>query len=341
MKSIINKNSQIYYKASYWNDLEIVRRYMSKNFTGDEKTWWITDFKKRYAKNPFKKVLFLNCGDGRFDREFIDNGIAKSIYAFDISPDLISKAKKNRGNRNIKYEIRDVNKISFKNNEYDLAVNIAALHHVQYINRLCRILAKTIKKDGYIVNFDYIGPHRNQYPARQWGWVKKINNSLPEDIRHKPLKYPHLLTMLLTDPTEAIHSEKIISCLSRYFNIIERHDTGGGIAYPIITHNSNLIKKPTNRLNTYVKRILRFDNKLTKNNTVPPLFSYFIATPNKNILNNKPLIKRCQADENRRETVSLIFNNTYSFRDYLKTLTIIPHLKRYLREHITFLKLVK
>ncbi len=210
-QSVVNLNSEVYYKGSYWNDIPQVQKYISKNFTGDKKKWWIADFTERYAIKPFKKALFLNCGDGRHERDFVDRGIVKSVVAFDISPELIKKARQKKGKRKIKYIVEDANKIKFKKNEFDLVVNIAALHHVQYLNRLLKYISYSLDENGLLVNFDYTGPHRNQYSFVTWGIVKIINYVLPKDVRREPLGYPHIPTMLVTDPTEAIHSEYINS----------------------------------------------------------------------------------------------------------------------------------
>ena len=128
----------------------------------------------------------------------------------------------------------------FPENQFDLVINVAALHHVQYIDRFCRILCKTLREEGVLINYDYIGPHRNQYSSRQWYYIHQVNRKLPGFIRNN-LKKPYLRTMLKTDPTEAIHSDLTIPVLSRYFDIFERHDAGGGIAYEILLNNTKLI----------------------------------------------------------------------------------------------------
>ncbi len=319
-KTVINLKSEVYYQGTYWNDYSQVVEYMCKNFTGDKEKWWVEDFKEKYAQKPFDHALFLNCGDGRWERDFIDKKIIKRVTAFDISPDLIKKAKKSRGIRRIKYLVADANKIRFPKNEFDLVVNYAALHHTQYLNRMCKILAEAIKPEGYLVNFEYIGPHRNQYPLLQWFLAHKVNNTLPGFFKQN-LRYPHIPTMLATDPTEAIHSELIVESMERYFNMLERHDTGGGIAYLLLTHNLKVKKLPPQKANKYVEKVLKYDQKHTKLKLVPPLFSYFIAQPNKEVLKDTKRIKKFQKTEDEREKLASKRRGVYSFIDYLKFLT--------------------
>jgi SAM-dependent methyltransferase len=309
-------NSEIYYKGSYWNDIPEVLEYICENFTGDKKKWWVEDFKNRYAKKQFGRALFLNCGNGWLEREFIDQKIVERAVAFDVSPKLVSEAKKERGERKIEYFVADANKIELEKESFDLVVNNAALHHVQLINRICYILADSLKENGYLVNFDYIGPHRNQYPLKQWELANNVNNELPEDIR-QDMCYPHLPTMLATDPTEAIHSELIIESIDRYFDITERHDTGGGIAYLIFTHNKKLNKIPAEKLGEYIDIVLKYDQEYSEKGLIPPLFSYFIAKPDKDSLKKRERNNIFQDDENKREKIAEDSGGIYAFsRDY-------------------------
>lgn len=319
MKTIKNLNSAIYYQGHYWNDIPLVIAYISKNFTGDENRWWTVDFKERYAQKPFKHALFLNCGDGRWEREFVDNNIVRKVTAFDVSEDLIKKAKSLRGKRTIIYIVGDANKINFKKNTFDLVVNIAALHHTQYINRLLRILAHSLKKGGIFISYDYTGPHRNQYPLHNWLLVRMVNKILPQIVKKPNLSYPHLPTMLKTDPTEAIHSDLIIKTIKRYFRVVEMKNAAGAIAYEILTHNPKLTKRALRKRNVlnYIKRLLLFDNIFTRMRIVPTFFSYIIAKPNKNSLLKRRELIYYQDLENIREYFSEKLGGTYTFFDYL------------------------
>ena len=319
MKTVTSLSSDVYYQGQYWNNIPQVLRYICKKFTGDENKWWIQDFKERYAVKPFSHGLFLNCGDGRWEREFIDKGIVESATAFDVSSDLLKKADSLKGKRSINYILADANTIKFKKSSFDLIVNIAALHHVQYINRLCKILALSLKCDGYFVNFDYIGPYRNQYSFINWFLIKIINISLTESIKKPNLSYPHLPTMLKQDPTEAIHSDLIIKTVCRYFDIIERHNAGGGIAYTIFTHNPKLVDEKLLDLpevKSCIERVLRLDHILSKLKIVPDYFSYFIARPKKNLAIISKKDRYFQTVENLREEYSLKLENTYTVKDY-------------------------
>ena len=316
VQTAVNDNSQAYYHGQYWNDFQLVLEYMCENFTGNKHKWWVQDFKERFCEKPFEHGLVLNCGNGWVEREFIDLGLVSRITAFDYSRDLLRIAEKEKGERPISYFQTDVNRIDFGDNQFDLIVNVASLHHVQYINRLCRIMCSTIKEDGILVNYDYIGPHRNQYPFKQWYYIKRVNRLLPDFIRKSPIAKPHLPTMIREDPTEAIHSELIIESVSRYFEIFERHDTGGGVAYQLLTHNPKLKNVPTEELDIHIGKILALDKEYTHLNRVPPLFSYFLAKPKKSVLSDEKKLASYQKTEDLREEKARKRQGVYSNGQY-------------------------
>ena len=309
-------NSQIYYHGSYWNEFQPVLEYMCENFTGDKNKWWVQDFKERFCQKPFEHGLVLNCGNGWVEREFIDKGMVERVTAFDYSMDLLRVAEKEKGERPIFYFRTDVNIIDFGEDQFDLIINVASLHHVQYINRICRIMCAALTENGILVNFDYIGPHRNQYPLKQWFYINQVNRLLPDSVKKSPIIKPHLPTMVYSDPTEAIHSELIIESLSRYFEIFERHDTGGGIAYELLTHNPKLENVPADELDFHINRILMLDNEYTNLKRVPPLFSYFLAKPRKSVLLDERKLEQYQKEENLREEKARKRHGVYSISQY-------------------------
>jgi len=319
-QSAVNKNYEIYYTGKYWNDYKSVQEYINRNYTGDAQKTFVSHFQENYGGRVFENALIINCGNGWFERQLIDEGIMRKATAFDYSIELLQEAVKNRGHRNILYFQADVNRVDFRKNSFDLIVNHAAMHHVQYIDRLCRILCKSITADGVFLNQDYIGPGRNQYSYPHWSRIKSANRTLPVFLRKEPLFKPHLPTMLSTDPTEAIHSEMIVEAISRYFEIVEKHDTNGGVAYEILTHNDKLRSRPEKEVYPYVQDILRMDKKLTDEGKVPVLFSYFVAKPMKEMLSNKSRLQYFQVQEETRERWAKSHGGVYTYSDWLRNI---------------------
>jgi SAM-dependent methyltransferase len=311
-------DSTVYYNSTYWNDLPPVIEHISEICTGDRQKWWVPGFKERYCeRGPFEHGLFLACGNGWVEREFVDWGIVRRATAFDYSTELLRAAERERGERDITYFQADANTIDFEPDSFDLIVNVGALHHVQYLDRLCRILCKALTADGLLVGYDYVGPSRNQYSRRHWRLIRKTNESLPPFLRKDTLTYPHLPTMVATDPTEAIHSDMELPVLGRYFSSLEHHDLGGGIAYEVLSHNEKLDAVPAEELAPELENLLELDRSLTASGRIPTLFSYYVLSADKRTLAASEL-DRFRREENRREALASRFMAAYSVGGFLK-----------------------
>jgi ubiquinone/menaquinone biosynthesis C-methylase UbiE len=328
MSTITSLDSSVYYKEKYWDSFPQAKRYIQTQATGYKTKDSLKDFKERFSHKPFRNGLFLNCGNGWLERWCIKNKIVKKATAFDCSQTLIDEAKRKKGKLPITYFTADANTIEFPENTYDLVVNSAALHHVQYLNRFCYQIARALTPDGIFFHYDYIGPHRNQYSAAHWSLINEINNSLPKKVRKEPLSYPHLPTMMVTDPSEAVHSELIITMLSRYFRTLERHDISGMIAYNLLSLNNKL--RPGDQ-NKHIAKILDLDQKAFRENKIPPLFTYMLTQPNKKILENKKQVRFWQLAENLRERDAGIIEWTYSISEFWSLIQHSQKKKRIIR----------
>lgn len=313
MSTIASLDSSVYYKEQYWDSFPQAKAYIQRQATGHANWDSLQHFKHAYGKKPFKHGLFLNCGNGWLERWFIKHGLVKKATAFDYSPELIAEAQKKQKKLPISYFQTDANTIVLPENTYDLVVNSAALHHVQYLNRLCYQILRAMKPHGVFFHYDYIGPHRNQYSVNHWHSITSVNDALPTKIRKQPLTYPHLPTMMVTDPSEAVHSELIPEVVSRYFGTISRHDISGMIAYNILSLNPKLKK---GQKSPEIQRVLDQDQAAYKRGEVPPLFTYWLTKPRKEILLEAKKIALWQLEENWREKLANLIEHTYSPQEY-------------------------
>jgi ubiquinone/menaquinone biosynthesis C-methylase UbiE len=311
----------IYYQGIYWNDYMLVKNYINKTISGDDSKTWVDYVKDKFLSQlPFKHALSLNCGNGWVDRELYDKRIIENCIGYDYSGQLLREAESETKKRNLEYIKIDINEANFKNKQYDFIINHAACHHIAYLDKVLRKLCYLMDENGVFVNFDYIGPHRNQYSYALYNTLWETNLLLPKHLQQK-LVYPHLTTMLVTDPSEAIHSELILLTVKRYFHIIEMSNLGGGIAYPLITHNVNMANaKNMKERDFWIKKILEIDKNYSDNPEYN-LFSFFIAKPNKNALNDKNQLDIFSKEEEVRETTAVENGGIYYKKTLLQALT--------------------
>lgn len=287
-----------HYADRYWNDLPAVVAHLQELSTGNRHLWWIPYVKQRYAPEPIERVLVIGCGSGWVDRDLIDSGVAASIDAFDASPDYLAQAVAARGDRRIMY--RQCTFEDFRaEGQYDLIVNVAALHHARYLWHHSRELAAALAPDGIFVNWEYVGPSRNQYFRPQMRELERVNAALPERYRSPRALRPPLEATMRTDPTEAVHSAGIPEVLRTLFEPVEWREMGGGLAYPILWNNIAVFEDETDAEAAGVlEGLLRTDIEATRAGRVPNMFLFAVvrrrAAPNRALVRRRLLTERAR-----------------------------------------------
>jgi SAM-dependent methyltransferase len=272
---------QYYGIDRYWNEIPAVVAHLSRLSTGDPSRWWMEDFKSRYADPPRRRALVLACGNGWVERSLFDLDVARHFDAFDVSPQLVAEAEESRGDRAITYQVSDFASFDPEPQSYDLVVNHAALHHAHRLYRAVRVAAEALSEDGVLVSWEYVGPSRYQYRSEHLALIHAANESLPQHLRS-----PHPLpprvgrSMVSGDPSEAVHSGEIRRAVEHWFEIVEWHDLGGGIAYHLLWNNVDGFLNPNERAaREALATLLRLDEELTCKGAIPTLFAYFVAKP--------------------------------------------------------------
>src|SRR6185369_732026 len=142
-----------------------------------------------------------------------------------------------------------------------------------------------------------------QYPTAQWEAAFTANEALPPHLRND-LLYPHLPTMLVSDPTEAIHAELILPTLRRYFDIDHYRALGGGVAYPVLTFNKAIFARSETEpeVAAAIEQVLAADAAYTDADPeANTLFGYVIARPRKQAFADAAQLAAWTAAEQERE----------------------------------------
>jgi SAM-dependent methyltransferase len=264
-----------HYADQYWNDLPMVLAHLCKRSTGVPTVWWMDYFKQKYATPSRKRALIFGCGTGWVERDLYDRNVAQSFAAFDASRDYLAIAERERGTRPISYSRSNFDDYTPRES-YDLIVNVASLHHVRFLFRLVRLLARAMDPDGVFVHWEYVGPSRNQYSAKHLAILEGVNASLPPRFRTRHSLHQSLSTLLAGDPTEAVHSADILRALDQYFELVEQKVLGGGIAYQLLWNNLDEFKKDDPEARAVLDGLLRLDEGLTQSGAVPVLFAFLV-----------------------------------------------------------------
>src|SRR5664279_5493308 len=172
---IAPKSGGVYYTGNYWNDFPAVQKVINLRATGDSKLAWYDHFFLHHKK-PFKKVLILNCGNGWVERLLYEKGYIAETVGVDYAEDLLHQARDESKGLPFRYFKMDINSAKFPESGFDLVINHAAAHHMAKVNKIFRELARIMTNDGIFLNYDYVGPHRNQYNVEDWQAAYEVNN---------------------------------------------------------------------------------------------------------------------------------------------------------------------
>ncbi len=301
-----------YYRGDiYWNNFNMIMDRINSLIGGGPSIDWQQYFKKIYGS--FNIAFFPSCGNGWVERSMHKVGIINKAVGFDINNEMLQQAQQLALEEGLaaKYVLGNINEVNLCNNSFDLIVNHAAMHHVAYINRVTKQLAKSLTNKGIYVGFDYVGPHRNQYTWETWSTMIELNSTLPEKYRVN-LTYPHLKTMLHTDPTEAVHSELQLEVLQRYFDIEKYTPLGGGVAYQLLYQNRALYEdQHTPEGRKILQQIIETDEKCLNSGMLGcNLFGFWIARPRADLTDND-LSTAWQLEEDERESAAVKSEGRY------------------------------
>lgn len=314
--TIRSSSASVYYNGVYWNDFLQTRQYMNSLATDDPTKDWQRHLLEWNKGKPFRRALILSCGNGFVERDLYDKGIISSGVGIDIDEELLSRAQASAlsGDYPFDYFRMDSNKDSLPSSDFDIVINHAALHHIAYIDFHTRSLYNLLlQTGGILVSFDFVGPHRNQYPDDQWKAMVELNEASDACFRHPQLRYPHLPTMLSVDPSEAVHSELIVETLRRYFEPEWLRFLNGPLAYELLTHNPNLDDSEcakNRNLSEHIDHILREDEAYAQINPGSSLFMYSIMKPRSSVPSKQEL-KSWSEEECIRERAAHSRNGLY------------------------------
>ncbi|HVV92325.1 MAG TPA: class I SAM-dependent methyltransferase [Hyphomicrobiales bacterium] len=97
-----------------------------------------------------KRVADLGCGFGWASRWMRDHGAA-SVVGFDLSRNMIARAKADTADPAIEYRIADIETLDLPEAAFDLVYSALTFHYVEDFGRLIRVIHETLMPGGDLV----------------------------------------------------------------------------------------------------------------------------------------------------------------------------------------------
>jgi ubiquinone/menaquinone biosynthesis C-methylase UbiE len=154
---------------------------VKESFTTQAKTFavnpWVTDeerIKRLVMAAKLKgheRVLDVACGPGYIAEAFARS--SKEAIGIDLTPAMLAIAKertKQRGVKNVSFQLGDVQELTFGQEEFDVVVCRLALHHMVNPERVVKEMARVCKGEGAVVVEDIFGSEHPERAAYQDRW---------------------------------------------------------------------------------------------------------------------------------------------------------------------------
>lgn len=161
-----------------------------KHFTDLEHIWWgarsysgqkrydnrLLLLKKLCHPKTKDKILEIGCGDGELTKRL--GKLNSKIFATDITPAVIKRAKKNI--KDVTFKVEDAEKFSVKDNTFDIVCGMSILHHINYLKSLEESF-RVLKKGGklFFSEPNYLNPI--VFSALHWKWLKTKMEYSPDE----------------------------------------------------------------------------------------------------------------------------------------------------------------
>ncbi|GBE05575.1 MAG TPA: class I SAM-dependent methyltransferase [Nitrospirae bacterium] len=225
-----------------WWDIPTVRERWNYLISGDAKIDYHEYVFRRFLSGMTSlNAMSLACGTGHREIRWAELSGFRSIDAYDLSEARIEYARNKARERGygsiINYHVADVYNIEMRECYYDAVLAEQSLHHFSPLKKILLRINGFLKPNGYFIVNEFVGPTRFQWTDRQLEVVNGLLSLLPEKYRLRwnngsvktKVFRPGRLSMILSDPSEAVESSRILPLLNEIFEIIEIREYGGTI----------------------------------------------------------------------------------------------------------------
>lgn len=240
--------SQIKVPVRHWWQVPKIKEHLNLRMTGDTRM----NFRQWAAKTFFRdgkprKAISLGCGYGLREIDWAKERVFESLLGVDLTPKRIAAAQESARAEGVSdlvsFVVSDVSEVLL-GEKYDVIIFEHSLHHFSDIPTLLDRVAASLNPGGMLYIDEYVGPRRLQYTKKQLAFANAALQLIPEPFRidysgrwqKDKVVYPGPLMMYLSDPSEAVESDRIIPELRKRFDFVVEKKTGGTI-FPLVVQD--------------------------------------------------------------------------------------------------------
>ena len=187
---------------------------------------------------PADLALELGCGNGAALSEMISTGVSKAGVGYDLDTSRFAAAASEQANGCLRFIASDIDRIELEENRYDLIYALQSFHHFDALDHIMEQVNLALTPRGFFVLDEFVGPARFQWTDIQLSVTGQLLGIMPKHLR----LYSHGMEKLREGrstpeevmrvcPSEAIHSDAIVSAFHRHFEVVHEKPLGGTLQH--------------------------------------------------------------------------------------------------------------
>jgi len=222
----------------------LYKQSTAKRVTGDPEGDPLLMMADKHLNPPANKMLAVGSGLAFKEESLVKNGYVEHLVAFESSSAAVESARERfqKSGLQDRIEMRcgDVMEAGLASESFDAVFVQAAIHHFYNIEEMFELFHRVLKPGGKILYDEYIGPDHHMYEPEVFDLMDEVNDCLAPSYRWDVMRketrvevpQATLEWMLDMDPSEGVHSSKILPLTYKYFDVEFRRDYGGTFMRP-------------------------------------------------------------------------------------------------------------
>jgi SAM-dependent methyltransferase len=256
---------------AFWQS-PVVRAAINRRVTGDATLAPQAYFAARYGSSlPAPDVLALRASDASLELALLQQGGCGQIVGLD--PDA---ARAESANGNVPEELRE--RIRYQQGEplawkpqapLGAVLARSVLHRQDDLEGMLDHVREILSPGGLLFVDEFIGPARFQWSDTQLEIINRLLTVLPDELvidlgaedgrRKRIVACPDPAVHAVSNPNDAVHSDRIVGCLDERFERVEVSFYGGAVYHQLFSRiMGNFASQPV-----LVRVLLEIDALLT------------------------------------------------------------------------------
>lgn len=277
--------------ASNWWIIPRIREHWNECITGSRtqnyRQWLIHDFLKGRTG---LKALSIGCGTATHELELAQSAVFESIRCVDLAQNRLNEAERkaaNLGLSNIVTECVNVYEAQWPIESFDLVLFNSSLHHFKNVFEFLKTrIQPMIKKKGWMVIHEYVGPDRLQLPNEQIKAINKGLQSIPKAYRqiYQTGMYKNTFSgsgwfrVYLADPSECVDSSSIMPSVHQLFQTVYERPYGGNLLMHIFKDIAHHFIHPTQEKKELLELLIQMELEYLQHHTSDFYFGVYQKT---------------------------------------------------------------